>query len=239
MIKSGKNSLAFSYKAGNTFLHKMNPAAKILLIPVLNILVFNLPFQAAVIFMIFQAALAFFLGFTLREQLRDLRPVLYYAVILYFTSFFAIFFAKVTAETAAETYVFSWERELKSSLSSCFANRETVKMLVKLFCVMQSASILFKTSTTLQIREGIGVIEGGIRKILPVSNKNSFTDTASLFICFIPMVYKNWELSKRAWFARGGKSGIKMMKAIFPVFFSVGIRQAYNAARAMQVRSGD
>ena len=82
MIKSGKNSLAFSYKAGNTFLHKMNPVVKILLIPALNILVFNLPFKVAVFFLIFQAGLAFILHFTLREQLRDLRHVLYYAVIL-------------------------------------------------------------------------------------------------------------------------------------------------------------
>ena len=51
------------------------------------------------------------------------------------------------------------------------------------------------------------------------------------------MVYKNWELSKRAWLARGGKSGIKMLRAIFPVFLSVGIKQAYNAARALAVRS--
>ena len=240
MIKSGKNSLAFSYKAGNTFLHKMNPVVKILLIPALNILVFNLPFKVAVFFLIFQAGLAFILHFTLREQLRDLRPVLYYAVILYLTSFIAIFFAGLNDGTAgADDGAFNLQMALKSALSSCFKNLETARMLVKLFCVMQSASILFKTSTTLQIREGIGAIEGGIRKILPVAKKNSFTDTASLFICFIPMVYKNWELSKRAWFARGGKSGIKMMKAIFPVFFSVGIKQAYNAARAMQVRSGE
>ena len=43
--------------------------------------------------------------------------------------------------------------------------------------------------------------------------------------------------AKRAWLARGGRSGIKMMKAIFPVFFSVGIKQAYNTARAVAVRS--
>lgn len=222
MIKSGKNSLAFSYKAGNSFLHKMPPVAKILLIPFVNILVFNLPFEVSLGFLILQAALAFAIKFSLSEQLRDLRSVLYYAVILYATSFIAQFCAvNFSAQEAAKI---------------TFSNKETLKMLVKLFCVMQSASILFKTSTTLQIREGIGAIESSIRKILPVSKKNSFTDTISLFICFIPMVYKNWELSKRAWLARGGKSGIKMLKAIFPVFFSVGIKQAYNSARAVEVR---
>jgi biotin transport system permease protein/energy-coupling factor transport system permease protein len=133
--------------------------------------------------------------------------------------------------------LFASRFDLQTVFSITFQNHETAKMLVKLFCVMQSASILFKTSTSLQIRDGIGVIESAVRKILPVSKKNTFTDTIALFVCFIPMVYKNWELSKRAWFARGGKSGIKMMKSIFPVFFSVGIKQAYNAARAMAVRN--
>lgn len=229
MIKSGKNSLAFSYKAGSTFVHKMPPVLKILLIPSINILIFSLSFEFSLGFLIFQALLAFILHFTIREQLRDLRPVLYYAVILYATSLLAQFFAALgTAGT--------WEEALKSGFLIAISNAETIKMLVKLFCVMQSASILFKTSTTLQIREGIGAIEGAIRHILPVSKKNTFTDTIALFICFIPMVYKNWELSKRAWFARGGKSGIKMMKSIFPVFFSVGIKQAYNAARAVAIR---
>lgn len=229
MIKSGKNSLAFSYKAGSTFVHKMPPVLKILLIPSINILIFSLPFEFSLGFLIFQALLAFILHFTIREQLRDLRPVLYYAVILYATSLLAQFFAALgTAGT--------WEEALKSGFLIAISNAETIKMLVKLFCVMQSASILFKTSTTLQIREGIGAIEGAIRHILPVSKKNTFTDTIALFICFIPMVYKNWELSKRAWFARGGKSGIKMMKSIFPVFFSVGIKQAFNAARAIAIR---
>ncbi len=229
MIKSGKNSLAFSYKAGSTFVHKMPPVLKILLIPSINILIFSLPFEFSLGFLIFQALLAFILHFTIREQLRDLRPVLYYAVILYATSLLAQFFAALgTAGT--------WEEALKSGFLIAISNTETLKMLVKLFCVMQSASILFKTSTTLQIREGIGAIEGAIRHILPVSKKNTFTDTIALFICFIPMVYKNWELSKRAWFARGGKSGIKMMKSIFPVFFSVGIKQAFNAARAIAIR---
>ena len=225
MIKTGKNSLAFSYKAGNTFVHKMPPVAKILLIPSINILIFTLPFEVSLGFLIFQAALAFGLKFALREQLRDLRPVLYYALILYVTSFIAQFCAAGF--------------DLQSAFSSTVQNHETIKMLVKLFCVMQSASILFKTSTSLQIRDGIGVIESLIRKILPVSKKNTFTDTIALFVCFIPMVYKNWELSKRAWFARGGKSGIKMMKSIFPVFFSVGIKQAYNAARAVAVRNAE
>ena len=213
-------------------------------------MIFCLPFGFALGFLIFQVLLAFALRFTAREQLRDFRPILYYAVVLYATSFFAQFcamyfggidegaFGGEADGLAAVITAGTWQEALKSSFFSTFKNAETGKMLIKLFCVMQSASILFKTSTSLQIREGIGIIESAIRKILPVSKKNTLTDTIALFVCFIPMVYKNWELSKRAWLARGGKSGIKMLASIFPVFFSVGIKQAYNAARAVTIRSG-
>lgn len=251
MTKTGKHSLAFSYKPGSSFVHKMPCLFKILLIPALNVLIFCLPFGFALGFLIFQALLAFALHFTVSEQLRDLRPILYYAVILYATSFVAQFCAAYFAPSADVDFsgaaagiatgawqeALKWREALKSSFFSTFKNAQTAKMLIKLFCVMQSASILFKTSTSLQIREGIGIIESAIRRILPVGKKNTLTDTIALFVCFIPMVYKNWELSKRAWLARGGKSGIKMLSAIFPVFFSVGIKQAYNTARAITMRS--
>ena len=240
MIKSGKNSLAFSYKAGKSPVHKMPAWLKILLIPALNILIFNLPFPFTVGFILLQAALAFALRFTPRELFADFKPVLYYAVILYATSLVANFFAACQGGIAnPQAATFTLADSLKFSLSSSLKNKSTIRMLVKLFCIMQSASILFKTSTTLQIREGLGCIEDAIRKIIPVSKKNTFTDTIALFICFIPMVYKNWQLSKRAWLARGGKSGIRMLKAIFPVFLSVGIKQAYNAARAVEIREAD
>ena len=227
-------------KAGKSPLHKMPAWLKILLIPALNILIFNLPLPFALGFILLQAALAFALRFTPRELFADFKPVLYYAVILYATSLVANFFAACQGGIAnPQAATFTLADSLKFSLSSSLKNKSTIRMLVKLFCIMQSASILFKTSTTLQIREGLGTIEGALRKILPLSKKNSLTPTAALFICFIPMVYKNWELSKRAWLARGGKSGIRMLKAIFPVFLSVGIKQAYNAARAVEIREAD
>lgn len=125
---------------------------------------------------------------------------------------------------------------LKESFTICFENRDTVIMLIKLFCVMQSASLLFKTSTAMEIRFGIGKIETAIRKILPVSKKNAFTDTISLFINFIPLVKDIWEQSKRSWHARHGKNGIKMYMTLLPVLFSVGLKKAYNTARAITIR---
>ena len=197
---------------------------KILLIPLLNILVFALPWHFAAVLLVLQTLLAFCLKFSLREQFKDLRPVLYYAAILYFIGFVSA----LCGDDSSDFY---------SAVSTTFGNTETLKMLLKLFCVMQMSSILFRTSTSLQIRDGIGKIESTVRKVFHLGKRNTFTDAAALFVCFIPMVFRNWELAKKAWFARGGKYGIRMFASIFPVFFSVGIRQAYNYSKALSARS--
>lgn len=222
LVKAGKQSLAFSYKGGNSILHRMPPVLKVLLIPVLSILIFYLPFYFAAGMIVFQLVVACILRFSPEEQAADLKPVLYYGIFLYLSSFIARFFAD----------------GLKEAFFTTFTNIQTVRMLLKLFCMMQGASILFKTSTILQIREGICCIESTLRRILPVSKKNSLSNTLALFVCFIPMVYKNWEQAKRAWLARGGKPGIRMMSAILPVFFSIGLKQAYSVSRAQAARQG-
>ena len=202
---------AFAYKQGSSFLHRTPSWIKITLIPILNILVFTLPFEFSAALLLIQTALAFYLRFAISEQLRDLKPIIYYALILIAIGF----------------------------ISSGTVSSETFIMLAKLFCIMQAASLLFKTSTTLEIREGIGKIESALRKTLHLSKKNTFTETLSQFICFLPMVFRNWELAKKAWFARGGRYGIRMFAAIFPVFFSVGIKQAYNMSKAVAARSAN
>ncbi|MCQ2588360.1 MAG: hypothetical protein MJ174_09610 [Treponema sp.] len=228
---------AFSYKQGNSFLHKMPPVLKILIIPLLNILFLNLPFYFTLSLLSCQFVLSFILGFTLKEQFKDLKPVIYYGFLLYGINFLVQIISSLQmGQTNLQDLNPSIWISIKQSAIITFSNYETLFMLIKLFCVIQSCSIIFRTSTTLQIRQGIGQIETFIRKYLPVSKKNRFTDTLSLFFCFIPLVYKNWEQCKRAWFARGGKQNIRMYKSIFPVFFSVGIRQAWYTSRAMLIR---
>ena len=184
---------AFSYKQGNSFLHRCPALVKILLIPVVSIAVFKLPPAVAIALVIIQTVLSFALKFSLREQLCDLRAVLYYAVILLIIDFF----------TKADIV-------------------QTLLMLVKLLCVMQTASLVFKTSTTLQLRQAL--------------SKNILSETLALFICFIPQVTKNWAQIKKAWFARGGKKSLKMIIVLLPVLFSVGMKQAWNTARALSIR---
>lgn len=205
---------AFSYKQGSSFLHKCPALIKIIFIPLLSILIFKLPpFFALSVFTI-QLILAFYLKFTIREQLSNLRAVLYYAIFL--------IAAKFIGQLAAAK---SLPHDFTSLQTFFQSEKETWALLFRLLCLMQSASLLFKTSTTLQIRESLTALH------LPV-----LSELLSLFICFIPQVSKNWQQAERAWLARGGRKNLRMFIVLLPVFFSVSMKDAYNTARALTIR---
>lgn len=202
----------FSYKKGTSFLHKCPAWCKILFVPVINILFLCLPFYFSIGLIVFQFTLACILRFTLREQLCDLKPVFFYGILM-------IFVDLMTMIGSGKSFMqtFSWENQ-----------RDTVHALINIFAVLQSASLLFKTSTSLEMRDGIAKIFG---------RKSAITNALSMFLNFLPMVSKIWEQSMRAWIARGGKKNIKMYFTLLPVLFSVGLKKAYNAARAVSIRN--
>ena len=205
------NDTAFSYKPGSSFLHRCPAWIKILLIPVVSIVVFKLPFYCAAGLCVIQIIIACALRFTIREQLRDLKAVLYYAAFLIFAKVIGSITAGVSAGSLSSISLSDIPQLTAAFLISEAA---TWALLLRLLCVMQTASLIFKTSTSLQIREGLEVIEMKIRR----KRKAPIAQAVSLFICFIPQVSKNWQQAKLAWRARGGKTNLRMLMVLLPCF---------------------
>lgn len=221
-----------SYKTGKSFLHKIPAWLKILLIPALNIMLFNLPVYVAAAVILLQFVLACCLRFSLKEQFSDLFPVIFYGILLYLTSFIAQFCSFFCGE-----HTDGFVGAVISAGKQVFTNLTTLFILIKLFCIMQGTSLVFRTSTSLEIREGFAVIEIFFRRLFHLSRKTPVANTISLFVCFIPMVFRLWNQSVRAWKARQGKVNIRMFLTLLPVLFSVGMKNAWNSARAMAIRS--
>lgn len=200
----------FSYKKGSSFLHRCPAWIKILCVPVLGVLYLVLPPFASLVLLALQTVLFFAVGFTVSDLVSDLKPVIYYAALLALFNLVTFVFSGFPAG------FWSWD-----------SNRATVLHLVRIFALLQCASVLFKTSTSLQIREGIGVLFG---------QRSSLANTISMFLNFIPMVGQIWAQSVRAYRARGGKKGVRMFLVLLPVLFSVGMKKAYNSARAVSIR---
>ena len=214
---------SFSYKQGTSLLHRCPAWFKILVIPLISLASFYLPFYFAAGLVILLTLVSFIMHFTLREQLVDLRAIIYYAFLLFFTKLIGNF---ATIEN------FDWSQTALYLKSFFAGEKETWILLLRLLCVMQSASLLFKTSTSLQIRQGLETIERKITR----NKKTPLAQALSIFICFIPQVSRNWQQAQRAWLARGGRKSLRMFIVLLPVFFSVGMKQAYNTARAISAR---
>ena len=231
---------AFSYKQGSSFLHRCPAWVKILLLPFISLSVFYLPPYFALALISLQTLVSFLLHFTLREQARDLKAVFYYAVFLIFVKIIGNLASAISAASLAAFELAAFPQTLLSFLIS---EKETWLLLLKLFCIIQTASLIFKTSTSLQIREGLEIMELAVRRSLhlkPVVDGRPNAPVAqavSLFICFIPQVSKNWQQAECAWKARGGRKTLRMFIVLLPVFFSVGMKQAYNSARAISART--
>jgi hypothetical protein len=214
----------FNYKIGNTYLYRCPVWFKLLFIPIISILAFCLSPQFCLALIIIQFILALLLHFSFLEIISDLRPVFFYFLILLLVEIFSLLF---------EIFPFiihSDFNSIKSSLINHFSwerQKNSVFMLLKIFCLFQTSSLLFKTSTQLQIRECFEKI-----KFL-----SDFALVLSMFINFIPMTSKMWTQIKKAWFARGGKKGIKMYVTLLPVLFSVGMKKAWNMSRAIEART--
>lgn len=224
---------AFSYKNGNSLVHGCPAWIKIIVIPILNILFFIMPWYFAAAFVLFQIILAYCLHFTTKEQLTDLKPVIYYGAILLIAKVILVTFTKLFGEQIPK-YNFTYISDLKLLAKESLP---TGIMLLKLFCAMQCASIVFRTSTSLELREGIETIERAVRKIMHLRQRNTITALLSMFVTFIPIVTKIWNQAERAWKVRCGKKSVKMYLILIPVLFSIGMKQAYNAAKAFSARS--
>jgi len=211
----------FSYKAGNSFLHKCPSWIKLLFIPVISIMFFFLPPKYVLFLILLQLILALALHFSLAELFTDLKPVLYYALLLIVAKIIPGLFTKKLSFWKS----INWEEE-----------KQTLYMLIKILCLMQSSSLMFKTSTPLELRQGIEKIETSFRKIFFLKKKNNFTNIIFMFLNFIPMISKIWNKIVRAWLIRGGKKGIKMYLVLLPVLFSCSLKKAYDLSRALAVR---
>ena len=233
------NETAFSYKQGSSFLHRCPAWIKIILLPIISLSIFYLPPYFALALIALQTLVSFLLHFTVREQTGDLKAVFYYAVFLILVKIIGNLAAAISAGSLA---AFELTAFPKSVLTFLISEKETWILLLKLFCIIQTASLIFKTSTSLQIREGLEVMELAVRRTLHLKplvdgRPNApVAQTVSLFICFIPQVSKNWQQAERAWKARGGRKTLRMFVVLLPVFFSVGMKQAYNSARAISIR---
>ncbi|MDR1288161.1 MAG: energy-coupling factor transporter transmembrane protein EcfT [Treponema sp.] len=115
--------------------------------------------------------------------------------------------------------------------------------IVRLFLVMQLSALLFRTTTSIEIKEAVCAGETGIRagiRRLPfaktISPKAKLGTSAALMMNFVPALFELWSKLNRAYRARGGKRGLKQFRVLFVALIALSFHYAQEKARALAAR---
>ncbi len=213
-IKEENTSTFFSFRAGNTFMHKLPPALKIILMTLLALAAFWVPTVPAFITWGSLIVFSFFvLSFKAKEILIDIKPSLIYALLFYSASI-------LLNVIEQKTQVFIPDSQYLATLSH-------------LALSLEITSLFYRTTTTSQFTQGFRNIEQSVTK----KNKTPFADSLSFTLVLVPRIASFWKRICSAWSSRGGKANVSRIKTLVPVLFRVSMEEAYHKTLAQQNRS--
>jgi len=222
----------FRYKTVKGPLHKLPAMVKLFVLLPLSgfcMSVSPLRLEIAIVILILTA---FLCGFTLREQLIDLKPAAIYAFLMYDLS-------------VLSNLLDNFNKMTNADLAAAFIPREDfLRIALSLAVVMQLSALLFRTTSSLEIREGLLTIERFLRSVfshLPLLGKRispnpRFAQNITLFLCFIPDIFQTWSTIDLSWKARGGKQGLAKIKTVVFVLISLSFEKAALKAKALETR---
>ncbi|MCL2067408.1 MAG: energy-coupling factor transporter transmembrane protein EcfT [Treponema sp.] len=225
-----KSAAVFRYKTEKGPLHKLPIVLKLLLLLPLSVLCMSLPLFLLAAGIISIAVIAFLCGFSYREQLTDLKPALFYALLMYALSVFSLIV----------------ERFPSFSVSVFLPMAGFIHIALRLVLIIQLSALLFRSTSSIEIRGGIIAIECFFRRCisrLPVIGKHvssapRFAQNISLFLSFIPEIFETWSIINFAWRARAGKNGIIKTKTLVFVLISLSMEKAMRKTNAITARRG-
>jgi biotin transport system permease protein/energy-coupling factor transport system permease protein len=201
------NNTVFKYKIIKGPLHKVPAIIKLLLLLPLSLLCMSLPpfwLGAGIIFCVI---VSFICGLSLQEQLTDLKPAFYYAILMYILSVFTNLY---------DNFRLIPFYEFKNAL---IPRHEYLIIILRLMLIVQISALVFRTTSALEIREAVRL------------------EIITVFLCFIPEIFKIWTSVNLAWKARGGKDGIAKIKTVIFVLISLCFEKAALKAKALEARS--
>jgi biotin transport system permease protein/energy-coupling factor transport system permease protein len=221
----------FRYKAAKGILQRLPAGLKLLLFLPLSAFCFSLPlpFLAAAIAAL--VILAFLCGFSPGEQFCDLKPAAFYALLMYVLSVFSALLENCEAMPLV-------------SLALLMPKRDFLLSALRLVVIVQLSALLFRSTSSLEIREALAGLEcrirGGLSRIpllKKINLKPRAAQSIALFAGFIPEIFATWAQIDLAWAARGGKRGIRKIRTLVFVLISLSFEKASRKTKALAARS--
>jgi len=222
----------FAYKTGKGPLHRVPAAVKLLALLPLSVVCLTLPPAALAAGIALAAIAGRVCGFRPREQLTDLKPVLFYSLLMYVLSIVSCLAEIRFPVSPAEFF-----------LAAFTPRPDFLLMCLRLAIIVQLSALLFRSTTALQIRDSLGAIECAIRRLLSrtahgaqVPPRPRIAGSIALFAGFIPELFQTWSQIDRAWRARGGKNNLAKIRTLVFVLITLSFEKAARKAAALSAR---
>ncbi|MCL1992933.1 MAG: hypothetical protein FWG66_08300 [Spirochaetes bacterium] len=224
-------AVIFQYKTQKSALHKVPAVLKLFFLLSLSIICMALPAPALLSGIVLLAVAAGCCRITPREQLADLRPAFFYASLMYFISVFSSLVEILQGSDAALAFAVFLPQE------------RFVLIALRLVFVVQLSALLFRSTSSVELRVGLGRAEFALRRFLRrglggVSLKTSCSQSIALFLSFIPEIFESWRQINFAWQGRAGKPGLAKVKTLVFVLISLCMEKASRKAAALEARAG-
>jgi len=241
---TGTRVVLFRYKRGKSFLHRTNAAVKLIGLLALSLCApLIISHTSALVVLVLLCAvwfISFYCGFSVREQVLELLPLLVYLFFLYVVQKFAFFFS-MAVSGSSEKFSASSAREIIVFLKPDASFIQTFFVIILL---IQISFLFFKTTSSIALRDALCAIEETTRRVLRknsfaaryVTSNAGFAKIFAVFLSCIPSVFEAWQRCDRAWRARQGKNGIQKIRFLLPVFFSLCFHAASLKARSLAAR---
>jgi len=220
----------FSYERGNTLLHKINALIKILFLTAFCIFIFFDPkkdYEDKRLFFILRTAVCILFPIVLFIISRRHVKIILHLWPVMLTGLF------VTAFRSFDIPAFTFNKDGFYS---------GLLYALNFFMASLASSVIFKTTSPLQIRESLESVENILARIFPFVKKLNLALVISLTINFIPSIFEYWNktsLACRARQADGKKKmfSIRIFNAHFTALLSCLLYRAETKRRAVLNRS--
>ncbi|MCL1958142.1 MAG: energy-coupling factor transporter transmembrane protein EcfT [Spirochaetes bacterium] len=197
----------FKYKTIKGPLHKVPAIIKLLLLLPISVFCISLPSLSLGAGIISNILIALICGLSLQDQITDLKPVLFYALLMYVLSVFSNIIDNFRSTP------------LNQFFTLLIPGFTYLRIILRLAFIVQVSALIFRTTSSLEIREVVRL------------------EVISLFFSFIPEIFKIWTSVNLAWKARGGKEGVEKIKSLMFILISLSFEKAALKANALEARS--
>ncbi|MBQ2050419.1 MAG: hypothetical protein II493_08485 [Spirochaetales bacterium] len=203
----------FSYSKGGSFIHRTPAWIKLLVLIAVPFTVSTTPVFICVGLMALFALLALMSGMGFTKFLRDLRPIGIYCVMI--------------ALIDALSYVF-FDR------SRAVITQSSLNLILRLLCAMEATSVFFRTTGTYEITSTLQAVE---RAVTFGHSRLAVSGMLSLFLSFLPQIFRTWSDIDCAYRSRGGKGGPSRIVRLMPVLITVSLKKASTTYMALLDRN--